>query len=119
MKSYGQRGSSFFKILMVLTIVVIVICVAVPSYRTVAGQSGARACENNIATIVRLENEYYNQIGRHTDEYLNLDYVDTDSDLFKAGLLSDDDIACKQTDGDYRWQEVNGIVVLVCTGHQN
>jgi len=119
MKNFWQRGASFFKILLVLTIVVVLICVAVPSVKTVAGQSGARACENNIATIDRLENEYYKQIGRHTDEYQNLEFVDEDSDLYKAGLLSEDDIACKQTEGQYQWQEVDGIVVLVCTGHQH
>lgn len=117
MKSYWQKGASFFKVLLTLTIVVVVICVAIPSYRAVAGQTGIRACENNIATIVRLENEYYKQIGWHTEEYLNLEYVDEDSDLYKAGLLSEDDINCKQTDGEYQWQEVEGIVELVCSGH--
>ncbi len=117
MKSYWQKGASFFKLLLVLTIVVVIVCVAIPSVRTVAGQSGTRACGNNITTIVRLENEYYKQIGRHTDEYLNLEYVNSDSGLYKAGLLSEEDITCKQTNGKYHWQEVDGEIVLVCTGH--
>lgn len=117
MKINNQKGYTFLKTMVILTVAVVVICVGIPSIRTVAGQSGVRACENNIETITRLENEFYRLTGEHTDEYINLEIVDEDSDLFKYELLSRDDIRCRQTDGHYQWKSVDGKVVLVCSGH--
>jgi|GEM_PF-5635586 len=117
MKSTKQRGYSFFKVLVIMAFAVLVLSVGIPSVRTFAGQTSLKGCEANVAAITRLENEYYKQLGKHTDEYVNLDFVSEESDLFRAGLLSKEDINCKKTDGQYQWQEVNGQVVLVCNGH--
>ncbi len=119
MKISQEGGFSFFKFILMLTVVVLVLCIGIPSVKTLAGQTGIRACESNIETITKLENEYYRIMGVHTYEYLNLDIVDEDSTLFAAGFLSEDDIICRQTGGRYQWQNANGEIILVCTGHQN
>lgn len=54
----------------------------------------------------------------HTEEYKELEYVDEDSTLFVAGFLAEDEVTCRQTDGQYQYQLVDGQVVLMCTGHQ-
>ena len=117
MKKNGQGGFSFFKLMIIMTVVVLVLCIGIPSIKTFAGQTGSNACNNNIKTITRLEEEYYKQIGEHTEEYNNLDVVGENSTLFKAGLLSKEDIECKKTGGVYQWQNVDEAIVLVCTGH--
>ncbi len=119
MKISPQGGFSFFKFLIMMTVIVLVLCVGIPSFKALAGQTGIRACEANIATITKLENDYYRMMGEHTKEYINLEIVDKDSTLFRAGFLSEDDIVCKQTDGQYQWQNVDGEIKIVCTGHQN
>jgi len=119
MKRFSQGGYSFFKVLVILTVAALILIVGIPSIKTLAGQTGENACKNNIETISRLEDEYYSMMGTHTKEYTNLDYVDEDSTLFVAGFLSEDDINCRQTGGQYKWQEVNGRVILVCTGHND
>ena len=117
MKKNRQGGFSFFKLMVIMMFVVLVLCIAVPSIKTMAGQSGASACEHNIKTITRLEGEYYRQIGEHTPEYTNLGIVDENSTLYMTGLLSKEDIECASTGGVYQWQIVDGETVLVCTGH--
>lgn len=117
MMNNNQKGYTFLKTMVILTVAVVVICVGIPSIRTVAGQSGERACENNIETIKRLENEFFRLTGEHTTEYINLEIVNEQSDLFRYELLSKDDIRCRQTDGYYQWQNVDGKIVLVCSEH--
>ena len=119
MKISRQGGFSFFKFLIMMTVIVFILCIGIPSFKAVAGQNGIRACENNIETITRLEDEYYRIMGEHTKEYINLEAVGEGSTLFTVGFLSEDDIVCKQTGGHYEWQSINGETVLMCTGHQD
>lgn len=112
-------GFASTQAIVIIAIVVIVLCFAIPSIKAIAGQSGSKACEKNIATIERLERQYYEQTQTHTDEYIELNFINKESGLYKIGLLSEEDIVCSETGGEYQWQYVNGEMAVVCTGEHN